>query len=320
MSTGRIRRRGRLFRLFLREGLNGVVENLDGYRGSPGDPGHVLGKDDDAVRHDHGLEDSRPLFPRRHDGVFPLFLPDDAPEEVTQARLLFDFFLQGRLDRFPEKSGVSRHLADSGADELLEGDHGRHRVPGKAEDRFSPHGPEDQGPSRPHGHFPELDIRTEVLDHVLDEIVIPHGNPGGRNDDVRPKGCLVFFLEVVHPVPGDPDVERDAARFDNLGGQGIAVAAHDDRRRNETIHLHEFVPGGQDGHERLLVNGHERAAQGREHADFCRADPLAPGKDQLAQPDVLSRVADVFALLDGNEKGENVRYAGEDVRDRKAHV
>ncbi len=167
---------------------------------------------------------------------------------------------------------VSHHLQDGRPDELLKGNHGRNGIAGKPEQRNAVHGAEGQWLTGSHGDLPELHAVAHLLHDVLDQVVIAHGDAARGNDQIGPQGGLEFGHQILPRIFRDSDLQRDRAAIQDLRGQGVAVGADDLPGGWILVHIDQFIAGGENRNQRLLVNGNKRTSQSRQHADLRRPD------------------------------------------------
>lgn len=204
--------------------------------------------------------------------------------------------LDGRLVAQAEQA------LQGGADEELEGDEGRDRVAGQAEEgdaaTLALLAGEEEGFAGFDAHPPEFRGHAEGAQGRLDVVMIADRDTAADEDDLAFRGEPVEGgdggVEVVRAVHGGCVTQAGAAQeglehdgvavVDLAGGEGFAGRA-------------QFVAGAQDGGARRQVHGHAGQALGGQQAELGGRQAVAGLEQELAGTEFGAGAADVFTRL-----------------------
>ena len=127
------------------------------------------------------------------------------------------------------------------------------------------------------------------------QIALPDRTAPREHDEIRVAAGLDGFRERVDRVPGRLVRLRHAAMRSDDGGEREAVDVVDVAGLERPSRLDNFVTGRENRDARLGVDGHVRAADGRQGADAARRQHVARADDKVAGHDVGTAAADVPA-------------------------
>lgn len=131
---------------------------------------------DQAIGLYHGREYPGALVAGCPDLEQSVLTCEDPAEEMSPIRPLGKFFLKDCFHNRPGVAAASAHFENGGPNQLLEGDHGRNRIPRKPKGQFVLDLPEGQRLPRPNGKFPEIHLCSDRSKDRLSKVVITHRN------------------------------------------------------------------------------------------------------------------------------------------------
>jgi hypothetical protein len=174
-------------------------------------------------------------------------------QEMREAGFFVERLRESGVQERKRTSGGAAEEIDGRGDEELEGDHGGDRITGQAEDEFVAAASEDCGLARANRDGVEEEFRAEGFEDRFDEIVLAHRNATGENKNVVLEAEFDFCAEVVDAIESVAERDGLAASKTDLCGEGDAIAIADVKGTGRFGDGNNFVAGGEDGDEGLLV-------------------------------------------------------------------
>lgn len=174
-------------------------------------------------------------------------------QEVREAGFFVERLRESGVQEKKRASGGAAKEIDGRGDEELKGDHGGDGVAGQAEDEFVAAASEDGGLARTNGDGVKEEFRAEGFEDGFDEIVLSHGDAAGEDEDVALEAEFNFCAEVIDAIESVAERDGLAASKTDLCGEGDAIAIADVKGTGRFGDGNNFVAGGEDGDEGLLV-------------------------------------------------------------------
>ena len=193
-------------------------------------------------------------------------------------------------------SGSPRSDVHGRADEELEGDEHRDRVPREVEDEVVAANAKGDRLPRLHGDSPEDFLDTKPRLRLTHQVVRPDGGASGGHEHVEAEqGALHGALELVRVVPDHPELGRYRARQLQRGREQKPVRLVDLPGTELLPRLLQLGPRDQDPDARALGALHLVDACRRERADLRGPKANSRIEYDIAGPHVASTLPDIGA-------------------------
>jgi hypothetical protein len=195
--------------------------------------------------------------------------------------------------------------------ERLERHERRHRIARQPKERHPPlaQHPEPLRLARLHGHGDEVDLAA-LAQHCLDDVVDPHADPAGGDDDVdlggQPVQQRAHLVGVVADAP--PVCRVPTCRVDE-GSEQVAVGIVDLPRLQRFSRGNELGTGRDDGHPGAGVDRDGGVPRGREQTDMAGRENGPGRQHRAADGEVLTAPTDRRAERGLDENGDD-RHTG----------
>ncbi len=204
----------------------------------------------------------------------------------------------GPVKRAVSGEPVAEQTPDGRAHEQLEGDHRAHRIPREPDPRLAAEQAEPNRGAGAHGDAPQLDLAAQLGQDLAHEVVLPHADPGGGDEQIRaPRGGGEALAQAFLCIAGQAQIHGNRGvppdqRVQRVGIGGRNLLTREDLVR--AVQVHDLVARSHEGDPRSIVNQRSRMRDGREYAELGGAQGRARAQHDVTLPDVLTPVADVL--------------------------
>src|SRR5215471_21574390 len=138
-------------------------------------------------------------------------------------------------------------------------------------------------------------LSSELTEGGLDEIVLAHGDPGRRDEEIAAEPPLEASLDVRLTVRGHPETHWVGLRLAHLSHERIGVGVGNLSRAEAAAQVYDLVARGEDAHSRAPHHTHLGTTERGEDPDLRRAEETAGLEHAVPCPHVLAARTHVVA-------------------------